>query len=211
MANMMRDKFDKYWGDCSLLMAITAVLDPRNKMILIRFTFPEIYSKSEAQTNIRLVEDALHELFNDYVAIYTLSNAEKVSQVASIGGTSSSVVGTLKHKNKRDIHNEGNKDSSYKFDTIEWWKVNHLKFRILSKMAVDILSIPITTVASESSFSTGGRVQETCSAQKLSSFLPSADTAKKFKSLSFSELCSVSYYPQEPLILYFSEGWENFD
>ncbi|KAK2997794.1 hypothetical protein RJ639_025580 [Escallonia herrerae] len=44
------------------------------------------------------------------------------------------------------------------FDVIGWWKANNLKYKILSKMAVDILSIPITTVAKEAAFSTGGRV-----------------------------------------------------
>ncbi|KAA8542835.1 hypothetical protein F0562_023987 [Nyssa sinensis] len=48
--------------------------------------------------------------------------------------------------------------SANKFDIMGWWKANTLKFRILSKMARDILSIPITSVASESIFSAGGRV-----------------------------------------------------
>ena len=49
-------------------------------------------------------------------------------------------------------------DSDIDFDALEWCKANNLKFRILSKMASDILSILITTVASESAFSTRGRV-----------------------------------------------------
>ncbi|KAA8521407.1 hypothetical protein F0562_012101 [Nyssa sinensis] len=48
--------------------------------------------------------------------------------------------------------------SANKFDIMEWWKANTLKFHILSKMARDILSIRITSVASESTFSAGGRV-----------------------------------------------------
>ncbi|KAK9048091.1 hypothetical protein SSX86_032946 [Deinandra increscens subsp. villosa] len=44
------------------------------------------------------------------------------------------------------------------FDALGWWKDNKLKYRILSKMAADILAIPITIVASESAFSAGGRV-----------------------------------------------------
>ncbi|OAY54993.2 hypothetical protein MANES_03G079516v8 [Manihot esculenta] len=38
------------------------------------------------------------------------------------------------------------------------WKMNNMKFRILSKMARDVLSIPIIIVASESAFSAGGRI-----------------------------------------------------
>nr|GEX87901.1 zinc finger BED domain-containing protein RICESLEEPER 2-like [Tanacetum cinerariifolium] len=44
------------------------------------------------------------------------------------------------------------------FDILNWWKVNSLKFPILSQVVAHVLGIPIPTVASESAFSTGGRV-----------------------------------------------------
>ncbi|KAK4397206.1 putative AC transposase [Sesamum angolense] len=47
------------------------------------------------------------------------------------------------------------------FDILNWWKVNSHRFPILSKIARDILAVPVSTIASESAFSTGGRVLDT--------------------------------------------------
>ncbi|PWA66909.1 zinc finger BED domain-containing protein RICESLEEPER 2 [Artemisia annua] len=44
------------------------------------------------------------------------------------------------------------------FDILNWWKLNSPRFPIVSKMAKDILSIQVSTVASKSSFSVSGRV-----------------------------------------------------
>ncbi|GJU20501.1 zinc finger BED domain-containing protein RICESLEEPER 2 [Tanacetum coccineum] len=49
-------------------------------------------------------------------------------------------------------------DDEEDFDILLWWKLNSPRFPIVSKMAKDILSIQISTVASESAFSTSGRV-----------------------------------------------------
>jgi hypothetical protein len=39
-----------------------------------------------------------------------------------------------------------------------WWNVNSAKYPVLSLIARVVLAIPLTTIASESAFSTRGRV-----------------------------------------------------
>ena len=43
-------------------------------------------------------------------------------------------------------------------DVLDWWKIQKNRFPDVALMACDLLSIPITTVASESAFSVGGLV-----------------------------------------------------
>jgi hypothetical protein len=44
------------------------------------------------------------------------------------------------------------------FDILAWWRVNGPKYPIISRMARDILSVPLSTVASESTFSSAKRI-----------------------------------------------------
>ncbi|XP_031269939.1 zinc finger BED domain-containing protein RICESLEEPER 2-like [Pistacia vera] len=48
MVGKMKEKFDKYWGECNFVMAIVAVLDPRMKMRMLQFAYPQMYPAEEA-------------------------------------------------------------------------------------------------------------------------------------------------------------------
>ena len=50
----------------------------------------------------------------------------------------------------------GRKDVN--FEILEWWRDNCNRFQVLSKVVKDVLTVPVSTVASESAFSTGGRI-----------------------------------------------------
>ncbi|XP_039123285.1 zinc finger BED domain-containing protein RICESLEEPER 2-like [Dioscorea cayenensis subsp. rotundata] len=180
MVTSMKIKFEKCWGECNLLMAIGAILDPRCKMRAIEFSFPRTYHSLEAQTHILDVKNCLYELYNKYLVEYQSIGSENSAETTSIGctGTSSAsgsssrwsqfqafvkTVETITpQKSDLDIYLEEGcficDGDSRKFDALEWWKANTLNYRVLSKMARDVLTIPITTVASESTFSVGGRV-----------------------------------------------------
>ncbi|XP_019167734.1 PREDICTED: zinc finger BED domain-containing protein RICESLEEPER 2-like isoform X1 [Ipomoea nil] len=191
MAQRMQHKFDKYWGSSNLLLSIAAVLDPRNKMTFIQFAFPVIYSENEATTQIGIVRDALYELYRIYLDKHTTASNQLMENDSQARNTSVQGVTTVwkgkgpavetgRSKFEKFVRNvdtvqhvkseldtylqEGVyicEGDSVEFNALDWWKSMNLKFRVLSKMACEILSIPITTVASESTFSAGGRVIDT--------------------------------------------------
>ncbi|KAA0066100.1 transposase [Cucumis melo var. makuwa] len=74
-----------------------------------------------------------------------------------------SMVGTtlrgLKGSSEIDIYLlEANVRIEGEFDILQWWKVNGDRFEVLGHMARDIWAILVSTVASEPTFSTRGRV-----------------------------------------------------
>jgi len=42
-------------------------------------------------------------------------------------------------------------------DVLGWWKIHDPRYPVVAQMARDVLVVPVSTVASESAFSTGGR------------------------------------------------------
>ncbi|KAG8384389.1 hypothetical protein BUALT_Bualt04G0113000 [Buddleja alternifolia] len=170
-------------GPLSLLMAMGAILDPRYKMKLIEFCYSKIYPAFKAHEEIQSILFSLHKLYAEYVNCST-SNVKLSDQSRANFSTENTSSGRVKNKTKGraefdlwaqeldtiipiksdlDIYLEEGlyvckEDSDLDFNALDWWKANTLKFRTLSSMARDILSIPITSVASESAFSAGGRV-----------------------------------------------------
>ncbi|KAG8369761.1 hypothetical protein BUALT_Bualt14G0047300 [Buddleja alternifolia] len=69
MVDSMKCKFDKYWGESNLLIAITAVLDPPYKMMALEFFFPKLYSPEKAATELAFVRRTLYDLYSEYVSM----------------------------------------------------------------------------------------------------------------------------------------------
>ncbi|KAK4406727.1 Zinc finger BED domain-containing protein RICESLEEPER 3 [Sesamum angolense] len=139
MVERMKIKFDKYWGETKLLMSIAAILDPRCKMKVLEFCFSKLYSSEKVEKEISFVLKSLHELYSEYALIYN-------DEVLSVQPQKSELDMYLEescYSFKKDYKVEK------EFDVLEWWRVNSVKYKVLSFMARDILAIPITTVASE--------------------------------------------------------------
>ena len=84
-----------------------------------------------------------------------------------------------------------------KFNVLDWWKVAGTRYPTLRKVARDIFSIPVTTVASESTFSTSGRIinehRSRLTSHMLEVLMCSQDWLKnKFKGKQTVHLFSIS-------------------
>ncbi|GAU25736.1 hypothetical protein TSUD_216670 [Trifolium subterraneum] len=65
-------------------------------------------------------------------------------------------------RNKADSEVTKNLDEALEeegdLDVLIWWKDNCTRYSVLARISREVLAIPVSTVASESAFSTGGRV-----------------------------------------------------
>lgn len=168
MVTKMKVKLDKYWGDCKLLMSVAAVLDPRNKMRLIEFCFQGKYSSAEESEYVTTVRETLHLLYNEYVEADKAKSAKSTSNVGARRHDSfldeyAEYLRSLPKKSELEVYLKEVcfvQEENTTFDALSWWRTTTSKyrFRILAKMACDVLSIPIATATSESAFAAGSRV-----------------------------------------------------
>jgi Domain of unknown function (DUF4413)/BED zinc finger len=69
MADGMRVKFNKYWGDFSHVLSFGVILDPRHKLRLVRSRYKQM--NDEGQTDI--VKVHLENMFKEYSSRFTTS------------------------------------------------------------------------------------------------------------------------------------------
>ena len=66
------------------------------------------------------------------------------------------------------------------FTLLDWWRLNAHRYPIVAKMAKKFLTIPATSVSSESTFSTGGRVLNDYRSSLLPSMVEALVCASSF-------------------------------
>ena len=67
-------------------------------------------------------------------------------------------IGCSNEIDKYLVENCESRRGDVKFEILGWWKANSDRYQVLSKLARDVLAVPISTVASESAFSTRRRI-----------------------------------------------------
>ncbi|KAK1307979.1 hypothetical protein QJS10_CPA09g00982 [Acorus calamus] len=168
----MKQKFNKYWEECSLMLAIAVVLDPRFKFDLVEYWYVKLYG-DEASRYIMRVRSSLVDLFTEYEAtspftmIASSSGSSSAPSALSLGDKHSEFdqwrmiakSTTIIPKSELDQYlDEPVFPRTEDFNILHWWKINSPKLPTLGRMARDILAIPVTSAASEAAFSVGGRI-----------------------------------------------------
>ncbi|GJS72956.1 zinc finger BED domain-containing protein RICESLEEPER 2-like protein, partial [Tanacetum coccineum] len=155
IANAMKPKFGKYYGEVenmNLLVYFAFILDPRNKyefLDLLYEDYVRIHAPSSDSSSTLGKRPRTTNTSNE------LDHGDMLRRRMKTGQSSSSSTSELDKYNGEFCEPF---DKNVHFDILQWWKVNSQRFPILSLMARDLLAIPISTVASESVFSTSGRV-----------------------------------------------------
>ncbi|KAL0015980.1 hypothetical protein SO802_003049 [Lithocarpus litseifolius] len=124
-------------------MAVATILDPRYKIELWEYYFPLIYG-DEAENEIQRVRDTCYEMICNYTS-------------GRMGGEEKKKGGNIKLELEHYLEDDL-MPRTLEFDILAWWKSNGPKYPTLQCIARDILDIPVSTVASESAFSTSGRL-----------------------------------------------------
>ena len=159
MAYNMKEKFDKYWessGKINKMLIVAFILDLRAKMDFAKHIFEIIFSNDglKVEEMTKAVKDLLNEFYDAYSAMCSSSTPSMYSETVPSGsysGTSYSPHFTTKVGLAED-------PSNLNLNVLFWWKVNGLKYLILEKITRDVLDVPVSTMASESIFSTGYRI-----------------------------------------------------
>ena len=173
MSKEMKKKFQKYWTDIHGLMAIATVLDPRYKLHMVQALYGSLYGPEAASLEVMRVKQLLRDLLVEYqdASCAGSSNVPTSSQSTSSASqdevfdiferymSSQPTVSSLLVHTELDLYlEEPALPRTQDFDIINWWKFGGIKYPTLQLIAHDILPIPVTTVASESAFSTSGRI-----------------------------------------------------
>ena len=181
----MEEKFKKYYENMPLIFPLAAVMDPRIKLFGVHCALESLSYTLAFNINItnRQLDTFINDMYNDYFIKY--GNNENISSTNStttskgkssffsmidkkrniLGSSSTTSTANpnttpaeLERYYQFDHYSLIPEDEVDKLDILRWWKLNERSYPVLSKMARDLLTVLVSTVASESAFSAGNRV-----------------------------------------------------
>ncbi|KAJ3707840.1 hypothetical protein LUZ61_011545 [Rhynchospora tenuis] len=206
MGTQMHAKFDKYWSKGNSLLAIACVLDPRFKLDVVQYYMEEL-CPDECENILELCPDECENFISNLKGcMFDLYN-EKKTDVSSSRTTSDRKAGLKDylqgkkgmtgHKTELEEYLDTDRDDASlndDFDILCWWKMKAPRFPVLAQLPRDILAVPISTVASESAFSSSGRVLSQVRSSLSDKSIEALLCAQDWLRASIADLIDVSYF-----------------
>ncbi|KAG2727020.1 hypothetical protein I3760_01G140900 [Carya illinoinensis] len=161
-------KFEKYWFEFNVLLVIAVILDPQYKLHFVDFS----YTKLDCSIEYMNIRSKMSSLFMEYSSSSASTCSTTTSDSTFSRAESQSLINkqefdSFRHddltahlqKSQLDLYlDQPRADINAKIDILSFWKGNEFLYPDLACMARDILSVSVSTVASESTFSVGGRI-----------------------------------------------------
>lgn len=170
MVSNMQGKFEKYWIKHNLILSCAAVLDPRFKVKLVEFCYTKIYG-DKAEEFVNNTVRTLYSLFDEYKPNSMMSSSctltssgPNIDEHRHADGDEfddyeqflSSKSRPQDEKSQLDLYlEEPGHDLNSDINVLEYWNNSSMRYPDLAMMARDILTMPISSIAPESSFSIG--------------------------------------------------------
>ncbi|KAJ1684959.1 hypothetical protein LUZ63_016349 [Rhynchospora breviuscula] len=184
MSQKMFPKWERYWTNGNTLLAIACVLDPRCKITVVEYYFKMMYP-TNYEWYISNLNACISALFKEYLEAHSNKSQSQPgsssrhqsqsTQACGASSTSSDMVNEIRaglkdymqgKKTAEPVKSEleeylceplDETSLDEEFDILAWWKLKVPKYPVLSQLTRDILAVPASTVASESTFSISGR------------------------------------------------------
>jgi hypothetical protein len=173
MAVAMAAKFDKYWVQSNIALAVACFLDPRYKKRLIEYYMKKFYGDCY-QAELDEFLSVVKKLYNFYVSAASSSKKPRQGAAPRPSNTADILMGNVDYdleeflyeanepgvvgSNELDMYLREPLLKLNEFDILAWWKNKREQYPILSQIVRDVMAIQVSTVASESAFSAAGRV-----------------------------------------------------
>lgn len=178
MSKRMIEKFTKYWGDpasMNMNLFFAVLLDPKHKFFGLNFILENLFGKEDSGVHSAVIRSELERLYKAYFDMYApkpSSSGKRIAKSSKAPPRSMKSLAALAINSAQSPEMALSELDQYlaespdfqmlkgavKVDLLEWWKVHSLRFPTLSKLAKDVLAVPVSSVASECAFSTCGRV-----------------------------------------------------
>jgi hypothetical protein len=179
----MKFKYEKHWEDMdniNFFIYVAFILDPRSKMMALEFWLEKCNGHTWARKIKEMVTDILKRLMDQYNKFHMGSSFVDVNtnrsndayvdaphgnlednetQFRSMFTKHIKKVNDLQYRSELDRYlHDGPVPETNDFDILACWKIHAPTYPIFAEIARDVLAIHISSVASESAFSTSGRV-----------------------------------------------------